>query len=60
VVPSELTFDPTSEPASPIPHEAELILPNMRGACVTIDGKVHTLFRFAARPRPPEAAGRLD
>ena len=28
--------------------EATLILKNMRGGCVTVDGTVHTLFRFAA------------
>jgi hypothetical protein len=28
-------------------HEAELILPNMRGACVTVGKTVHTLFRLA-------------
>lgn len=29
--------------------EAVLILPNMRGGCATIDGRVHTLFRVNGR-----------
>lgn len=32
-------------------HEAELVLPHMRGACVTVDGTVHTLFKYSA-PSP--------
>jgi hypothetical protein len=34
-------------------NEAVLILPNMRGGCATVDGRVHTLFRVTSRkPRP--------
>ncbi|MCG6203728.1 hypothetical protein LPW26_03690 [Rhodopseudomonas sp. HC1] len=29
--------------------EATLILPNMRGGCATVDGKVHTLFQLSSR-----------
>src|SRR4051794_29549088 len=32
-------------------HEAELFLPHMRGACVTVGNTVHTLFRVSGRPR---------
>lgn len=47
--PTELMLDPATAPAPlPAAREAELVLPNMHGACVTIDGKVHTLFRFTA------------
>ena len=28
--------------------EAELILPNMRGGCVRVGNKVHTLFRLTS------------
>ncbi|MEA2933599.1 MAG: hypothetical protein QOD74_245 [Variibacter sp.] len=28
--------------------EAELILPTMRGGCVRVGNKVHTLFRFTS------------
>jgi hypothetical protein len=28
--------------------EAELILPTMRGSCVRVGNKVHTLFRFTS------------
>ncbi len=31
--------------------EAVIILPNMRGGCATVDGKVHTLFRLNNRRR---------
>lgn len=37
--------------------EAVLILPNMRGGCVTVGNKVHTLFRLA--PRRGAAAATL-
>jgi hypothetical protein len=30
-------------------NEAVLILPNMRGGCATVGGKVHTLFRMTGR-----------
>ena len=30
--------------------EAELILPNMRGGCVRVGNKVHTLFRLTSIP----------
>ena len=30
-------------------NEAVLILPNMRGGCATVGGKVHTLFRLTSR-----------
>jgi hypothetical protein len=29
--------------------EAVIILPNMRGGCATVGGKVHTLFRINNR-----------
>lgn len=29
--------------------EAVIILPNMRGGCATVGGKVHTLFRLNNR-----------
>lgn len=29
--------------------EATLILPNMRGGCATVKGKVHTLFQLSSR-----------
>jgi hypothetical protein len=29
--------------------EATIILPNMRGGCATVGGKVHTLFRLNNR-----------
>lgn len=35
--------------------EAVLILPNMRGGCATIGGKVHTLFRVNGRRNSPMA-----
>lgn len=39
--------------------EAKLILKNMRGGCATVDGTVHTLFRFNGRlPRNPKAASK--
>jgi hypothetical protein len=36
-------------------NEAVLILPNMRGGCATVDGRVHTLFRVTSRPPRPMA-----
>ena len=30
-------------------NEAVLILPNMRGGCATVGGKVHTLFRVTSQ-----------
>ena len=54
VTATELTPNLTREAAPAIAHEAELILPNMRGACVTVGGKVHTLFRLNGRARAPE------
>ncbi|MFC0240141.1 hypothetical protein [Rhodopseudomonas telluris] len=48
-------------------NEATLILPNMRGGCATVEGKVHTLFqlngrspRKMARPESPPAAADKD
>lgn len=35
--------------------EATLILPNMRGGCATVDGKVHTLFQLSSRSNRPMA-----
>lgn len=35
--------------------EAVLILPNMRGGCVTVGGTVHTLFRVNGRRNSPMA-----
>ena len=51
-----LVADGRTEPAfgatvAPIPqHEAELFLPHMRGACLTIGKTVHTLFRLSGAP----------
>lgn len=39
-----------TELAFPEMPAAQLILPNMRGACVTVGSKVHTLFRLTSRP----------
>lgn len=38
-------------------NEAVLILPNMRGGCATVGGKVHTLFRVSSRRPRPMAGG---
>jgi hypothetical protein len=46
----DVTIDQWGEPADYAAHDAEMILPNMRGACVTVDGKVHALFHLDAVP----------
>jgi hypothetical protein len=33
--------------APPAANEAEIVLPHMRGACVTVGNVVHTLFRLS-------------
>lgn len=35
--------------APPTVSEAEIVLPHMRGACVTVGNVVHTLFRLPSR-----------
>ena len=43
--------------APPPENEAEIVLPHMRGACVTVGTVVHTLFRVSApasRAKPAE------
>ena len=43
--------------APPAENEAEIVLPHMRGGCVTVGNVVHTLFRVSApapRAKPAE------
>ena len=55
---AEMMLQDVAELPMPAIHEAELILPNMRGACVTVGGTVHTLFRLTNRPRTqPQPCG---
>jgi hypothetical protein len=35
--------------APPVERPAEIVLPHMRGACVNVGDKVHTLFRYGPR-----------
>ena len=43
--------------APPAENEAEIVLPHLRGGCVTVGNVVHTLFRVSApapRAKPAE------
>ena len=42
--------------APPAENEAEIVLPHLRGACVTIGNVVHTLFRVSAPARRAKPA----
>ena len=44
--------------APPAENEAEIVLPHLRGGCVTVGNVVHTLFRVSA-PSAAREAGRV-
>ena len=41
--------------APPRENEAEIVLPHMRGGCVTVGNVVHTLFRLPPRRAPAKS-----